>query len=133
MLVAIGVIITSVGLGDRGFKTFELQMLGPTLLGPGVMFVMLRILFCTIPCCGPPEDEVTKDETTSNTDDVHVGINPNPESDPQPMTQPQPILIETSFNYDSYVTSPISCLDLDGSVVNLTGKKIVLQSHFSDE
>ena len=28
VLVAVGVIITSVGLGDRGFRTLELRMVG---------------------------------------------------------------------------------------------------------
>ena len=32
VLVAVGVIITSVGLGDRGFRTLELRMVGPLLL-----------------------------------------------------------------------------------------------------
>ena len=67
MLVAVGVIITSVGLGDRGFRTLELRMVkplfilivfivivikvGPCLLGLGVMMVTLRLLFCRgLPC-----------------------------------------------------------------------------------
>ena len=51
VLVAVGVIITSVGLGERGFRTLELRMVGPCLLGLGVMMVTLRLLFCSgLPC-----------------------------------------------------------------------------------
>ena len=51
MLVAVGVVITSVGLGERGFRTLELRMVGPCLLGLGLMLVTLRLLFCSgLPC-----------------------------------------------------------------------------------
>ena len=51
VLVAVGVVITSVGLGERGFRTLELRMVGPCLLGLGVMMVTLRLLFCSgLPC-----------------------------------------------------------------------------------
>ena len=48
-MVAIGLVITFVGLGDKGFKTLELKLIGPSLVGCGVFFALLRILFCTVP------------------------------------------------------------------------------------
>ena len=51
MLVAVGVVITSVGLGDRGFRTLELRMVGPCLTGLGLVLVSLRLLLCRgLPC-----------------------------------------------------------------------------------
>ena len=41
MLVAVGVIITSVGLGDRGFRTLELRMVGH-LLSLLLLLLLLR-------------------------------------------------------------------------------------------
>ena len=32
-MVAVGLVITFVGLGDKGFKTLELQLVGPSLIG----------------------------------------------------------------------------------------------------
>ena len=53
-MVAMGLVITFVGLGDKGFRTLELKLIGPSLVGCGMFFALLRILFCTIPsCCSP--------------------------------------------------------------------------------
>ena len=43
MLVAVGVIITSVGLGDRGFRTLELRMVGPLLSFSLFSFILLLL------------------------------------------------------------------------------------------
>ena len=44
-------VITSVGLGDRGFRTLELRMVGPCLTGLGLVLVTLRLLLCPgLPC-----------------------------------------------------------------------------------
>ena len=50
-MICIGLVITFVGLGDKGFKTLELKLIGPSLVGCGVFFALLRILFCTLPTC----------------------------------------------------------------------------------
>eukprot|EP00095_Tigriopus_kingsejongensis_P001366 maker-scaffold523_size146679-snap-gene-0.18 protein:Tk01366 transcript:maker-scaffold523_size146679-snap-gene-0.18-mRNA-1 annotation:"hypothetical protein AND_001798" len=50
-MLAIGLVITFVGLGDKGFKTLELKLIGPSLVGCGVFFCLLRVLFCTVPSC----------------------------------------------------------------------------------
>ena len=49
--VCIGLVITFVGIGDKGFQTLELKLIGPSLVGCGVFFALLRILFCTVPAC----------------------------------------------------------------------------------
>lgn len=51
IMIAIGMVITFVGIGDKGFKTLELKLIGPSLIGSGVFFCLLRILFCTCPIC----------------------------------------------------------------------------------
>ncbi len=33
------------------FRTLELQLIGPSLVGAGIFFTLLRILFCTVPSC----------------------------------------------------------------------------------
>ena len=48
-MVAVGLVITFVGLGEKGFRTTELQMIGPGLVGGGVMLAIFRILLCTLP------------------------------------------------------------------------------------
>jgi hypothetical protein len=48
-MVAVGLIITFVGLGDKGFQTLELKLIGPSLVGCGMIFALLRILYCIIP------------------------------------------------------------------------------------
>jgi hypothetical protein len=50
-MAAVGLVITFVGLGDKGFQTLELKLIGPTLTGIGVFFALLRVLFCTLPSC----------------------------------------------------------------------------------
>ena len=50
-MICIGLVITFVGLGDKGFKTLELKLVGPSLVGCGIFFALLRILFCTVPSC----------------------------------------------------------------------------------
>ena len=47
-LVAIGLIITFVGLGEKGFRTVELKLVGPVLVGGGVVLVFVRIMLCIV-------------------------------------------------------------------------------------
>jgi len=41
-LVCIGMVISFVGLGEKGFKTAELRLIGPSLLAAGAFFCLLR-------------------------------------------------------------------------------------------
>ena len=55
-MAAIGLVISFVGLGDKGFKTIELRLVGPSLLGCGLFLAFLQVLYCTLPaactrCC----------------------------------------------------------------------------------
>jgi len=68
-MVCIGLVITFVGIGDKGFQTLELKLIGPSLVGCGVFFALLRILFCTVPavcngcfggCCRNKNDDKEK-------------------------------------------------------------------------
>ena len=45
-MVAVGLVITVVGLGDKGFQTLELRIVGPSIVLCGAMLAGLRILLC---------------------------------------------------------------------------------------
>ncbi|XP_037912460.1 uncharacterized protein LOC119652414 isoform X2 [Hermetia illucens] len=47
--VAIGLVIAFVGTGEKGFKTVELRLIGPSLIGLGLICCILRICFCICP------------------------------------------------------------------------------------
>ena len=51
-MVAVGLVINFVGLGEKGFRTTELQMIGPGLVGGGMLLALLRILLCRRRCGG---------------------------------------------------------------------------------
>ena len=66
-MICFGLLITFLGLGEgtSGFKTTEMKLIGPSLVGCGVFFAVLRILFCTVPaffkticgcCCRKSKD-----------------------------------------------------------------------------
>ncbi|XP_042867525.1 uncharacterized protein LOC122250235 isoform X2 [Penaeus japonicus] len=50
-LIALGLTITFVGLGEHGFKSPELRLIGPSLIGCGFLFALLRLFFCSAPAC----------------------------------------------------------------------------------
>ena len=66
-MICLGLVITMVGLGDKGFRTLELKLVGPSFVGCGVFFTLLRILLCTMPsscrtcfkCCSKSEEAET--------------------------------------------------------------------------
>ena len=41
-MISIGLVMTFVGLGDKGFRTLELKLIGPSLVGCGTFFALLR-------------------------------------------------------------------------------------------
>ncbi|KAK7573816.1 hypothetical protein V9T40_011007 [Parthenolecanium corni] len=47
--VALGLVIAFVGTGEKGFKTVQLRLIGPTMIGCGSFCCFLRILFCFCP------------------------------------------------------------------------------------
>lgn len=47
--VALGLVIAFVGTGEKGFKTVQLRLIGPTMIGCGTFCCFLRILFCFCP------------------------------------------------------------------------------------
>ncbi|XP_055922098.1 uncharacterized protein LOC129953198 [Eupeodes corollae] len=47
--IALGLVIAFVGTGEKGFKTVELRLIGPSLIGIGLICCILRILFCICP------------------------------------------------------------------------------------
>ncbi|XP_023325709.1 uncharacterized protein LOC111699301 [Eurytemora carolleeae] len=48
-MISIGLIITCVGIGDKGFSTIQLKLMGPALVGSGLTLALIRILLCTYP------------------------------------------------------------------------------------
>ena len=45
LLASVGLIITFVGLGERGFRTLELKLIGPSMVGCGVVLALSRIIY----------------------------------------------------------------------------------------
>ena len=43
ILVAGGMVITAVGLGDKGFKSVELRLLGPVIVLTGLTLIFIRL------------------------------------------------------------------------------------------
>ena len=48
-LLGVGLVVTMVGLGEKGFRTLEMRMVGPGLVGCGVTLIILRVLWCLLP------------------------------------------------------------------------------------
>lgn len=46
---AIGSVIFFVGTGEKGFKTLELRLIGPTLVACGLLCCLIRVLLCACP------------------------------------------------------------------------------------
>ncbi|XP_066262727.1 uncharacterized protein [Euwallacea similis] len=46
---AIGGVIFFVGTGEKGFKTLELRLIGPTLIVAGLLCCLIRVLLCACP------------------------------------------------------------------------------------
>ncbi|XP_053960911.1 uncharacterized protein LOC128865043 [Anastrepha ludens] len=61
--IALGLVIAFVGTGEKGFKTVELRLIGPSLIGLGFICCMLRILFCICPshCISTNKNNFKKD------------------------------------------------------------------------
>jgi hypothetical protein len=59
-MVGVGLVITFVGLGEKGFKTTELQMVGPGLVGGGGVLAILRILLCWRGCGGDTHSHLSR-------------------------------------------------------------------------
>lgn len=47
--IAIGMVILFVGTGEKGFKTLELRLIGPTLIGSGLLCCLVRVFLCVCP------------------------------------------------------------------------------------
>ena len=47
--IAIGLVISFVGTGEKGFKTLELRLIGPTLIGSGLLCCLVRVFLCVCP------------------------------------------------------------------------------------
>ena len=64
-LFAIGLVTTCIGLGERGFKTSELKLVGPCLAGCGIVLAALRVIMCTFP--GRPHYKAVHTDSTNMT------------------------------------------------------------------
>ena len=48
-LIMVGLVITVVGLGDKGFQSMELRLMGPIVVLCGVVVASGRIIVCLVP------------------------------------------------------------------------------------
>ena len=49
-MLMVGLVITGVGLGEKGFKSIELKLVGPIIVGFGCLVCLVSVLMCT--SCG---------------------------------------------------------------------------------
>ncbi|KAK6643332.1 hypothetical protein RUM43_004837 [Polyplax serrata] len=47
--MCVGMVISFVGIGEKGFKTMELRLIGPSLICAGILIIILRVLLCVCP------------------------------------------------------------------------------------
>ena len=47
-IISVGLVITVVGLGDKGYQTLELQVVGPGVVGCGAVLVVVRVILCLL-------------------------------------------------------------------------------------
>ena len=84
-MAAVGLVITFVGLGEKGFRTLELRLVGPGLVGGGLVLALLRILLCTVAPCGDSNCEQDCDcneeheHLLDDKQDIHNGVEKNEE------------------------------------------------------
>ena len=95
-----------------------MQLLGPTLTIAGVLFVLLRILFCSIPGCADVVVDGNEDDPTRNNTDANRKSNAETEMRDEMVFEEQQI--------SSYIDSPISDIDIEGSFVNMKTTALVL-------
>jgi hypothetical protein len=48
-MASIGLVISFVGLGKNGFKSIELKLIGPSMVGCGLLLALIRILYSFAP------------------------------------------------------------------------------------
>ena len=48
-MVMVGLVITGVGLGEKGFKSIEFKVVGPVIVSSGGILGAVRILACLVP------------------------------------------------------------------------------------
>ena len=60
-MAAIGLVMVFVGVGEKGFKTVEMRLLGPGLVVSGLSLACVRI-FCCLLCDGACQDDMEEDE-----------------------------------------------------------------------
>ena len=58
-MASVGLVITFIDLGKSGFKTVELNLIGPSLVGCRLLLALLRIFYFFVPF-GENEDESEK-------------------------------------------------------------------------
>ncbi|XP_023031653.1 uncharacterized protein LOC6641841 isoform X1 [Drosophila willistoni] len=70
--VALGLVIAFVGTGEKGFKTVELRLIGPSLIGIGLICCILRILFCICPSHCISSNKKTRKKNGNKIDADHT-------------------------------------------------------------
>ncbi|XP_047481193.1 uncharacterized protein LOC125033590 isoform X2 [Penaeus chinensis] len=95
-LIALGLIITFVGLGEHGFKSPELRLIGPSLIGCGFLFALLRLFFCSAPdCCTSCRKAKPLDEKSLLSPSRETLAEDSVADTPQPQQNQQPQKVQT--------------------------------------
>ena len=72
-LVALGLVTMVVGVGERGFQTVGLRLLGPGVACFGVILVAFKILSCFVRTMVQDKNGGQKDEDTESEKDAERG------------------------------------------------------------
>ena len=96
--VAVGLIITFVGLGEKGFKTVQLKLIGPGLVGCGLVLTVIRIISCTLPAC------YDKREVTDKIKEEANGVIKN--NNDKDSLERVGVRVSPSLNRNSLITKP---------------------------
>jgi len=133
---SVGLIIFLVGVGDKGFKSLELQLIGPSLIGLGFLLAIFQIIYCTKPwkslscclCLGRETQDVVKKEPVQNITKLNksvIKIKSYNEFQ-EPLQHKLETIAEVSRRNSLSGKQPKS--DIRGSLKNLKNATIILNS-----
>jgi hypothetical protein len=79
-MASVGLVLTFIGLGKRGFRTIELKLIGPSLVGCGLLLALLRILYFFVPS---GEEDDHSEKLILKEEDINIFDEPDVESFPE--------------------------------------------------
>ena len=75
-MASVGLVKTFIGLGERGFKTVELKLIEPSLVGCGLLLALLKIFYFFV----PSRENEDSEKLIQKEDDLNIFDEPNVDS-----------------------------------------------------